>query len=83
MLIICRACTKLKYLVIDYYCGHLKINLAIKVYKKAIDANKALAELKGLAELTPNQSIVLNSLILRVGKDSSEIKYCDNTGRIV
>lgn len=83
MLIICRACTNLKYLVIDYHCCHLKINLAIKVYKKAIDANKALAELKGLAELTPNQSIVLNSLILRVGKDSSEIKYCDNTGRIV
>ena len=51
-----------------------KIEVSAKVYKKAIEANKALAELKGLAGLIPNQAIVLNSLVLREAKDSSEIE---------
>lgn len=51
-----------------------KIIFSQKVYKKAIEANKALAELKGLAGLIPNQGIVLNSLTLREAKDSSEIE---------
>lgn len=44
------------------------------VYIKTISANKALAELKGLAGLIPNQAIILNSLILKEAKDSSEIE---------
>ncbi len=51
-----------------------KIEFSGKVFKKTIEANKALAELKGLAGIIPNQAIVLNSLILREAKDSSEIE---------
>lgn len=51
-----------------------KITITEKVYKKTIVANKVLAELKGLAGIIPNQAIVLNSLILREAKDSSEIE---------
>lgn len=51
-----------------------KINMTPKVFIKAIAANKALAELKGLAGLIPNQAIILNSLILKEAKDSSEIE---------
>lgn len=50
------------------------IQLSPQVYNKAIKANKALAELKGIADIIPNQSIILNSLILREAKDSSEIE---------
>ena len=51
-----------------------KIALTGKVFKKTVEANKALAELKGLAGIIPNQAIILNSLILREAKDSSEIE---------
>ncbi|MCH8330943.1 MAG: Fic family protein [Bacteroidetes bacterium] len=51
-----------------------KFQLSAKVYKKAISANRALAELKGIAAIIPNQSIILNSLILREAKDSSEVE---------
>lgn len=51
-----------------------KINFSKKIYHKTIEANKALAELKGLAGIIPNQAIILNSLILREAKDSSEVE---------
>ena len=51
-----------------------KINYSSKVFQKAIEANKAIAELKGMANLIPNQAILINSLILREAKDSSEIE---------
>lgn len=51
-----------------------KINISSKVFMKAIAANKALAELKGSGRLIPNQAIILNSLILKEAKDSSEIE---------
>ncbi len=51
-----------------------KIVFTSKVYKKSIEANKALAELKGIGAILPNQTIILNSLILREAKDSSEIE---------
>ena len=50
------------------------IQLSEQVYNKAIKANKALAELKGMAGMIPNQAIILNTLILREAKDSSEIE---------
>jgi len=50
-----------------------KINFTNTLFKKTIEANKALAELKGLAGLIPNQAIILNSLILKEAKDSSEL----------
>ncbi|MFL5752559.1 MAG: Fic family protein [Bacteroidia bacterium] len=51
-----------------------KISFSGNVYKKTIEANKALAELKGLAQLIPDQAIILNSLVLREAKDSSGIE---------
>ena len=45
-----------------------------KVLQKTIEANKALAELKGIASIIPNQVIILNALTLKEAKDSSEIE---------
>lgn len=44
------------------------------VLKKSVEANKALAELKGTARTIPNQSILINALALQEAKDSSEIE---------
>jgi len=44
------------------------------VLKKSVEANKALAELKGTARSIPNQSILINALALQEAKDSSEIE---------
>lgn len=51
-----------------------RIDFSKKIFHKTIEANKALAELKGLAGIIPNQAIILNSLILREAKDSSEVE---------
>ena len=45
-----------------------------KILKAAIDANKALAELKGIAKTIPNQAILINTLPLQEAKSSSEIE---------
>jgi Fic family protein len=45
-----------------------------KILLKTIQANRALAELKAFAHIIPNQSILINSLILKEAKDSSEIE---------
>lgn len=44
------------------------------VLKKAIAANKALAELKGAGELIPNQSLLIQTIGLQEAKLSSEIE---------
>ncbi len=44
------------------------------VLRSAIAANKALAELKGLAHTIPNQSIFINTLSLKEAQYSSEIE---------
>jgi len=46
----------------------------IKVLKKTISANRALARLNGVAKIIPNQAILINSLVLQEAKDSSEIE---------
>jgi len=46
----------------------------IKVLKKTISANRALAKLGGVAKIIPNQAILINSLVLQEAKDSSEIE---------
>ena len=48
--------------------------LSNEILKTVIDANKALAELKGVALTIPNQNILLNTLVLQEAKDSSEIE---------
>ena len=44
------------------------------VLKKVAAAGRSLAELKGLGATIPNQSILVNSLVLREAKASSEIE---------
>ena len=52
-----------------------KVNLETSaVLKKSIRANRELAELKGKAGIIPNQGILINSLILKEAKASSEIE---------
>jgi Fic family protein len=46
----------------------------IRVLRKTVSANKALAELKGLGDTIPNQSMLINLLTLIEAKDSSEIE---------
>ncbi len=46
----------------------------VAVLKKAITAGRALAELKGLGETLPDQSILVNSIILQEARASSEIE---------
>ena len=45
-----------------------------KVLKATISASRALAELKNRGEHLPNQSLLINSLVLLEAKDSSEIE---------
>ncbi len=45
-----------------------------KVLKKAIGANRALAELKGKAFIIPNQEILLNNITLQEARASSEVE---------
>lgn len=44
------------------------------VLKKAIAANRVLAELKGVAQLIPNQGILIDGLVLQEARLSSEIE---------
>ena len=44
------------------------------ILKKSISANRALAELNGVAKIIPNRHILINSLALQEAKDSSEIE---------
>ncbi|HEX9909847.1 MAG TPA: Fic/DOC family N-terminal domain-containing protein, partial [Desulfatiglandales bacterium] len=44
------------------------------ILRKAISAGRTLAELKGLGESIPNQSMLINTLVLQEAKDSSEIE---------
>ncbi len=44
------------------------------VLRKAVVANRFLAELKGVAATIPNESILINTLVLQEAKDSSAIE---------
>jgi Fic family protein len=44
------------------------------VLKKTISAGRALAELKGVGNTIPNQSLLVNSIVLQEAKASSEIE---------
>ncbi|MGP1367844.1 MAG: Fic family protein [Treponema sp.] len=46
----------------------------INILKAEIKAAKALAELKGIANVIPNQSILINAIVLQESKDSSGIE---------
>ncbi len=46
----------------------------IKILRKANSASLAIAELKGIAQTIPNQTMLINAVVLKEAKDSSEIE---------
>lgn len=46
----------------------------VKILKQLVRSHKALAELKGVAQTIPNETILINTLSLQEAKDSSEIE---------
>ncbi len=46
----------------------------VTILKQLNNANKQLAELKGVAQTIPNEAILINSLTLQEAKDSSEVE---------
>lgn len=48
--------------------------ITIELLKAINKANKAVAELKGLAQKLPNQTMLINTIVLREAKASSEIE---------
>jgi Fic family protein len=47
---------------------------SVPVLRREAEARQALAELKGVAHIIPNQAILINAIALREAKDSSEIE---------
>jgi hypothetical protein len=45
-----------------------------KVLRKVTEAHKHLAELKGIVRTIPNESILINTLVLQEAKDSSAVE---------
>ncbi|MEI6730589.1 MAG: Fic family protein [Pseudomonadota bacterium] len=61
----------------SYQIPKLPISVGLEsktVLKKLTKAHSALAELKGIAAIIPNQSILINTLALQEAKDSSAIE---------
>jgi Fic family protein len=48
--------------------------VTVEILQAVSNANKALAELKGLARKLPNQSMLVNTIVLREAKASTEIE---------
>jgi len=46
----------------------------VTILKKERDAVAAIAELKGIANIIPNQAILINAIVLQESRDSSEIE---------
>jgi Fic family protein len=46
----------------------------IRILKQETRAASAIAELKGIANIIPNQAILINAIVLQEAKDSSEIE---------
>ncbi len=46
----------------------------IRILKQETQAAAAIAELKGIANIIPNQAILVNAIVLQEAKDSSEIE---------
>ena len=47
---------------------------SVAIFKQLTLASRALAELKGVAKTIPNETILLNTLVLQEAKDSSEVE---------
>ena len=61
----------------SYTIPHLPLSVDLEtksVLRKLAAAHRALAELKGVAGIIPNQSILIDTLSLQEAKDSSAIE---------
>ena len=61
----------------DYTIPQLPLTFDLEdkaILKQANLAHRQLAELKGLAQTIPNESILINTLTLQEAKDSSEVE---------
>lgn len=61
----------------SYSIPNLPLNIELEtkpILKKLTKAHQALAELKGVSEVIPNQSILISTLSLQEAKDSSAIE---------
>lgn len=61
----------------NYFIPNLPLSFnfeSVTVYRRLTLASRALAELKGVAKTIPNESILLNTLVLQEAKDSSEVE---------
>jgi Fic family protein len=61
----------------SYHIPTLPLSKSIiteQIWKRTIAANKVIAELKGVAQTIPNQSLLINTLSIQESKDSSEIE---------
>ncbi|MEL6943525.1 MAG: Fic/DOC family N-terminal domain-containing protein, partial [Bacteroidota bacterium] len=47
---------------------------SIQILKQLSRSSRALGELKGIARTIPNQKMLINAIVLREAKDSSEIE---------
>ena len=47
---------------------------SIKLWKQESFARSAIAELKGIANIIPNQSILINAIVIQESQDSSEVE---------
>lgn len=47
---------------------------SVELWKQESAARAAIAELKGIANIIPNQSILINAIVLQESKDSSEVE---------
>lgn len=61
----------------DYNIPHLPLSYDLEtkaVLKQLNQANRRLAELKGVALTIPNENILVSTLTLQEAKDSSEVE---------
>ena len=61
----------------SYKIPRLPLNIDLEtnaILKQLTLASRALAELKGVAKTIPNETILLNTLVLQEAKESSEIE---------
>lgn len=61
----------------QYYIPNLPLSYDLEtkaVLKQLNNANRALAELKGVALTIPNENILVSTLTLQEAKDSSEVE---------
>lgn len=47
---------------------------SIKLWKQESIARSAIAELKGIANIIPNQAILINAIVIQESQDSSEVE---------